>query len=345
MRHIIALAALVLSIALPATAQDRPIRVAVDEFPPYAVRSEDGAWFGLAVDAWRLIAESEGWQYEFVDGGPALDALRDGAADLALPVLATPELAAEFALTPPVHTATLGVAGPTRTAVMNVLSGIMTWDFLRLLLGLSALLLVVGALVWLLERKANGDQFSGKTVHGLGDGFWWAGVTLTTIGYGDKAPVTVAGRTVAMLWMLMGLAVSAALTATVVTLTGLQSGNKSLDGLRDTAVAVAEDSGTARYLASRDFDLRSFATLADAVAAFNDDESIGAVAGPSQALSAAVAASDRPDRSVDDTNLSPSLIVIAAADRTAANLVGPAVLDLMTRDAGWRIVDNYIEGR
>jgi len=111
MRILISIAALVLSIALPASAQDRPIRVAVEEFPPYAIRSDDGAWLGLAVDAWRLIAEKEGWRYEFVEGAAPV-ALRDGAADLALPVVATPELAAEFALTPPIHTATLAVASP-----------------------------------------------------------------------------------------------------------------------------------------------------------------------------------------------------------------------------------------
>ena len=43
-------------------------------------------------------------------------------------------------------------------------------------------------------------------------------MTLTTIGYGDKSPKTLLGRVVAMLWMLTGLAVSAALTAAVVTL-------------------------------------------------------------------------------------------------------------------------------
>jgi len=228
---------------------------------------------------------------------------------------------------------------------MNVLSGIMTWEFLRLLLGLSALLLAVGALVWFMERKKNGDQFNGKTMHGLGDGFWWAGVTLTTIGYGDKAPVTIAGRTVAMLWMLMGLAVSAALTATVVTLTGLQGDGKPLDGLRDTNIAVVEDSGTARYLASRDFALRPFATLSAAVDAYNDDESIGAVVGPSPALKAALSSSDQPAPSIDDTRLNPSLVGIVASNRTAADMVGTAVLDLMTRDAGWRIVDHYIDGR
>jgi voltage-gated potassium channel len=41
---------------------------------------------------------------------------------------------------------------------------------------------------------------------GLGDGLWWAVVTLTTVGYGDFFPVTTAGRFVAVLLMFGGLA-------------------------------------------------------------------------------------------------------------------------------------------
>ena len=93
--------------------------------------------------------------------------------------------------------------------ILSVLEDLISPVFLQLCLGLSVLLLIVGALVWLVERKANPKQFSPKVLPGLGDGFWFAGVTLSTIGYGDKAPVTVAGRLISMLWMLVGVVVTA----------------------------------------------------------------------------------------------------------------------------------------
>ena len=37
------------------------------------------------------------------------------------------------------------------------------------------------------------------------DGMWWAIVTLTTVGYGDFAPDSIAGRWVAMFVMAGGL--------------------------------------------------------------------------------------------------------------------------------------------
>jgi voltage-gated potassium channel len=47
------------------------------------------------------------------------------------------------------------------------------------------------------------------------DGIWWAVVTVTTVGYGDVYPTTVAGRIVAILLMFTGIGFLAVLTATV----------------------------------------------------------------------------------------------------------------------------------
>ena len=47
------------------------------------------------------------------------------------------------------------------------------------------------------------------------DGIWWALVTLTTVGYGDIAPVTAGGRITAAVLMLSGIGVLAFITANV----------------------------------------------------------------------------------------------------------------------------------
>lgn len=54
-------------------------------------------------------------------------------------------------------------------------------------------------LMYLLEHKVN-DQFAS-----FGDGLWWSVVTITTVGYGDKYPVTGWGRLVAFMVMIGGI--------------------------------------------------------------------------------------------------------------------------------------------
>ena len=49
----------------------------------------------------------------------------------------------------------------------------------------------------------------------VGQGLWWAVQTVSTVGYGDHVPTDVAGRLVAALVMLLGLAFVAVITAAI----------------------------------------------------------------------------------------------------------------------------------
>ena len=67
-------------------------------------------------------------------------------------------------------------------------------------------------LIWLVERRENSEQFPPRFLEGIDDAFWWAVVTFTTVGYGDIAPKTGAGRFLAILWMLFGITLCSLLT-------------------------------------------------------------------------------------------------------------------------------------
>ena len=55
----------------------------------------------------------------------------------------------------------------------------------------------------------------GATIQSIGDGFWWAITTLTTVGYGDIYPTTTEGRFIAVGLMVSGICVLGFISATV----------------------------------------------------------------------------------------------------------------------------------
>ena len=78
------------------------------------------------------------------------------------------------------------------------------------LLAVVVVVFACSALVLSFEAHANGSN-----IHNFGDALWWAIVTVTTIGYGDKYPVSAGGRGVATVLMLVGIGLIGVLTATV----------------------------------------------------------------------------------------------------------------------------------
>jgi voltage-gated potassium channel len=49
----------------------------------------------------------------------------------------------------------------------------------------------------------------------VGSGLWWAAQTVTTVVYGDNVPLTLAGRLVAVLVMLLGIGFLTVITASI----------------------------------------------------------------------------------------------------------------------------------
>ncbi|MGX7731064.1 potassium channel family protein [Rhodococcus sp. 2H158] len=77
--------------------------------------------------------------------------------------------------------------------------------------GSTALLLVVSSLAMLDAERAAPDA----TITTYPDALWWSAVTVTTVGYGDFAPVTATGRLIAAALMIAGIALLGVVTATL----------------------------------------------------------------------------------------------------------------------------------
>lgn len=70
-------------------------------------------------------------------------------------------------------------------------------------LGLAFFLIYVSAAgIWYFESEVQPEN-----IGSVFDGFWWAIITLTTVGYGDVYPITTGGRIFTIMMLIVGLGV------------------------------------------------------------------------------------------------------------------------------------------
>ena len=70
----------------------------------------------------------------------------------------------------------------------------------------AAIVVLAAVAMWVFDRRDFPN---------LGRSLWWAVQTVTTVGYGDETPRTVAGRIIAAIVMLQGVAFLAVIAATI----------------------------------------------------------------------------------------------------------------------------------
>jgi voltage-gated potassium channel len=92
-----------------------------------------------------------------------------------------------------------------------------------------------------------------SNIHSIGDVFWWAIVTTTTVGYGDVSPVTTEGRFIATALMLVGIGFIGVFTATITSfffdqgrtedVEELRAQLRRIEGKLDSILAQGEQAG------------------------------------------------------------------------------------------------------
>ena len=247
---------------------EQQLKVGIYEQPPYVVRGENNTWDGVSIRLWRAVADDLNLTYDFTEVSPKAgnEVLQNGKADILLLGNVTAEEDVQMDFSHIYHTAQQGIVTPKTVDLGKIAKGFFSKRFWYTAGMLSILLLIVGTIIYFLERGGNEDQFGGERSipQGIGAGFWWAGVTMTTIGYGDKAPATFFGRFVALIWMLVAMAVTAVLTASLVSTVMGASGDRTVnlpDDLREMKVAAVENSDAAKYLNEERIQFKSVSEL------------------------------------------------------------------------------------
>ena len=259
-------AALVVRLVHPALAQSekpsdlepllqREIVVGTKEAPPFAMKSPAGEWTGISIDLWQRIAKEKGISFRFHEEEtvPGLvDAVAQGKVDIAVAALTvTSDREQKMDFTSAFYGTGLGIAVAAGGAAnwAPVMRALTSFGFLQSVLALIGLALVVGLLVWMLERRHN-EEFGGSVAKGLSSSVWWTTVAMTQRGIGHQGPRTMPGRFVAMLWMVGSIIAIAVFTAgitsalTVRQLQGNVHGVTDLSKVRVGAVAGSSTEDT-----------------------------------------------------------------------------------------------------
>ena len=252
--------------------------VGTKESPPFSMKTADGQWEGISISLWRKIAAELDLDYEFREMSipemiEGLSAKKLDAAVAAMTVTFEREEQVDFSH--PFYTAGLGIATSVgkRNPWFHTIRRFVSLNFLKVVLSLMLLLFVVGAMVWWFERKRNPEQFGGKILGGLGAGFWWSAVTMTTVGYGDKSPVSTGGRIIALIWMFTAIIIISSFTAAItssLTVSQLEPLVKGPEDLPKVRVGSIAKTTSGQYLKDRQIFFRPFETPSEGLAALKN---------------------------------------------------------------------------
>ena len=336
-----------------AAAQDAPLKVAVYDVPPYGHVEPDGSIDGLSADLWRRAAESLGRKYHLVpvtQMEEILKGLEQKDYDAAIGAITiTPARLARVDFSYPAHRSGVAVAVRENTGPMAALTsyGSVLGELTPLVALTFALLIVMGVAMWLAERpmRPHGHE---SVVDTLRDGIYWAVVTMTTVGYGDKTPKTTAGRVIAVVWMLASVALVSILSTSIVS---RMTAERVVGGLRVTEAdlagkrlaAVAHSSG-AEYLDERHLRYASFDDLPAALTALSRGETdavVNSIGALQYLVSTRFKNTIRPPQGV----LEPAYMAIALPPGSPLKKPLDEALVGITASQEWRQVEDGYFGR
>jgi ABC-type proline/glycine betaine transport system substrate-binding protein/ABC-type amino acid transport substrate-binding protein len=238
------------------------LRVVTLRSAPFVVY-RDGAYDGFTVELWERIAREIGVTYSIYGVNTIaklLDDLHRGVADIAVAGIGiTSERERVLDFSHPYFVAGLQIMVPEgsgsvlREVLAKIHSVVFSPEALYAVGIFFVVLLLAAHVIWMLESGDN-PQFPKTYLRGLWESVWWAVVTVTTVGYGDKTPKKAIGRLFGIVWILSGYFVFAYFTASVTTTATVQELHGTINGPQDLygkKVASVEKSTAAAYLSGQ----------------------------------------------------------------------------------------------
>ncbi len=241
------LLALVISPSLKA--QEAKLTIATKQAPPFAMLDANGEWYGLSISLFEVLAEELEIDYQWQEASlsemiAGVETGRFDASIAAITITHDRERIVDFSH--PFYTTGYGIVVPhSDTSWWGMLGRLFSLDFLKSIGLLFLVLAFVGLCFWLAERGKNREEFR-PGLQGIGDGFWFSAVTMTTTGYGDMAPRTWTGRVVGLVWMFTALIITSTFTGMIASSLTAERLEQQIEGPSDlVSITTGSISGSA----------------------------------------------------------------------------------------------------
>lgn len=260
----------------------------------------------------------------------------------------SPPLERLVEFTQPFYTTGLGIAVPADAAMTwwPIVRSIFSIGFVRAVAALIAVALTVGFVVWVLERRHN-EHFGGHPTRGIGSSVWWSALVMTQSAgsAGERVPMTLPGRVVAIIWMTASVIVIASFTAALtsqLTTTRLHGQVHGQDDLSSVRTGAVVGTATVRYLDRERINHREFATPQDALRALRSGQ-IDAVVYDRALLTWIVRTQFSGSIQVLDVTFDPQTYAIALPiDSKLRRLIDPVLPDDIESDWWLELLFRYL---
>lgn len=235
--------------------EDVELRIGVYPAPPYIIHDQ-GQVSGVCIDLWNLIRDTLHFEHKIIlyqSRDSLFQDLRDGKLDLSIgPFTATTDRLTHFRLSIPYYISNMGIitTASNNRPFLTVVNHLFSWTVIRWFILVLVIVTIFAFFLWLAERKGNALQFH-PGPQGVLDGIWWAFVTMSTVGYGDKIPKTSIGKILAITWMFFAISLfflASGVISSELTISKLQSNIQNAGDLRTVRVGAIYNSGYAETL-------------------------------------------------------------------------------------------------
>ena len=257
-----------------AAQSEKRIKVGISPFSPFIILSEEEPT-GLSIDLWQALSRETELDFEFVKYEGVADKLKhlqEGSIDIAIGGITITEKREEmFDFTHPVYHTGLDILIPEvgNPTLRGLLSSLFEGNKFFIFGGLLILIIIAGHIIWIVERSSKNrtTSFHRNYIPGVFEGMYWALITASTIGYGDKVPQRWIGRVLAAIIIIIFLPLFGYFIAQLSSDLTMQSIKANINGpedLRGRRVALVGGTTSYEYMKKERAYIEVFDTVEDA---------------------------------------------------------------------------------